>query len=261
MWGDSDPLWGVATWKGKNKGGDNPWTDEEFYELGRSDWQDFVEHWGRYGVDNTTCLEIGCGAGRLTKHMADYFGELHAIDVSEGMIEYARKRITSPRVHFHVVNGNSIPLPDRTVTAVFSTHVFQYFDTLDDATAYFREIARALVPNGTMMIHLPVFSWPHGMGNLPRQLYEVRRKLSALVANLKRWRINQGRFVPLMRGQSYPVGYFYSLFPTLGLRDIEVCTFVTKSNDSPHSFVFARKGNLIGVEKDLRAISEFSEKI
>ena len=44
-WGEVDPLYAVASWAGKQRGQSNPWTDEEFYELGRSDWADFVRHW------------------------------------------------------------------------------------------------------------------------------------------------------------------------------------------------------------------------
>src|SRR5919198_2975144 len=35
-------------------------------------------------------LEIGCGIGRMTKFLAQAFGEVHATDVSPEMIEMAR---------------------------------------------------------------------------------------------------------------------------------------------------------------------------
>ena len=40
LWGKSDPLYGVASWAGRERGGENPWTDEDFYALGE-DWLDF----------------------------------------------------------------------------------------------------------------------------------------------------------------------------------------------------------------------------
>ena len=84
-WGEKDPLWGAASCPGKERDGTDPWTDEEFYELGEADWQDFIAHWRKYGVDNRSCLEIGCGAGRITLHLAKHFQNTYAVDVSEGM--------------------------------------------------------------------------------------------------------------------------------------------------------------------------------
>lgn len=61
-WGEIDPLFGVASWQNKQRDGSNPWTDQEFYQLGDSDWKDFSRHWEMYGVSRESCLEIGCGA-------------------------------------------------------------------------------------------------------------------------------------------------------------------------------------------------------
>ena len=39
-------------------------------------------------------LELGCGIGRMTKHLASLFGEVHATDVSGEMINRAKERLT-----------------------------------------------------------------------------------------------------------------------------------------------------------------------
>jgi hypothetical protein len=72
-WGRNDPLFGVAAWPGKQKGGIAPWTDDEFYELGRRDWEIFKKEWKTYGLEEDTCLEIGCGAGRMTMPLTRSF--------------------------------------------------------------------------------------------------------------------------------------------------------------------------------------------
>jgi SAM-dependent methyltransferase len=92
-WGKLDPLYGVATIPGHAKNAANPWTDESFYEIGAIDWNLFRCKWEHYGVSPGTCVEIGCGAGRLTAHLARYFRYVHGLDVSVGMIEYARPRM------------------------------------------------------------------------------------------------------------------------------------------------------------------------
>jgi hypothetical protein len=85
-WDRRDPLFGVASWSEKNVGGAAPWTDEEFYSLGASDWRDFEEHWRKYGYTAGTFLEIGCGAGRITRQLSSAFEHDHALDVSADMI-------------------------------------------------------------------------------------------------------------------------------------------------------------------------------
>jgi 2-polyprenyl-3-methyl-5-hydroxy-6-metoxy-1,4-benzoquinol methylase len=110
QWGARDPLFGVAAWPGHERGGSKAWTDENFYELGRSDWADFIARWVSYGIDKSSCVEIGSGAGRLTRHMAMTFGHVHAVDVSEDMLDYAKKNIDAENVSFAVTNGRDLKI-------------------------------------------------------------------------------------------------------------------------------------------------------
>jgi ubiquinone/menaquinone biosynthesis C-methylase UbiE len=197
-----------------------------------SDWSDFQVRWEKYGVNKESCLEIGCGAGRITKHLAGYFNEVHALDVSEKMIEYARNHMKSPFVVFHLSKGVHIPLNDQSVYSVFSTHVFQHLDSLSVAKYYFEEIARVLKPGGTLMIHLPIYKWP-SMSWCFRPIYDVRTKILDVQAVLKRILMKSGMIKPIMRNLKYPLDFFYQEFPKLGLSDIEIAVFVTRSNNSP----------------------------
>ena len=61
-WGKTDPLFGVAAWPGKGKNDVTPWTNEEFYKLGETDWNIFYALWQSYGLNQESCFEIGCGA-------------------------------------------------------------------------------------------------------------------------------------------------------------------------------------------------------
>lgn len=242
-WGEKDPLWGVATWPGKEKGGTDPWTDEAFYHRGQFAWQNYQERWCKYGVDNRSCLEIGCGAGRLTIHLAKFFQRTYAVDVSEGMLAYARQHINKPSVHFQLVDGTSLPVATNSITAVFSTYVFQHFDSLTYATQYFREISRILTIDGSMMIHLPIFHWPPKTPKIFRALVGLRRELGDRKAQIRRWFIVRELSKPIMRNLVYPVDYFYDTLPGLGLTDLEV-TVTTIADNGAHAFIFARKNKL-----------------
>jgi len=240
-WGQIDPLWAVASWSGKNRGGASPWTDEEFYALGRADWADFLTLWNQYGLDKTSCVEIGCGAGRLTKSMALDFKDVHGIDVSQNMLDYARTRIASPNVHFHLSDGTRIPLETGSSTAAFSTHVFQHFNSSTDAIGYFQEISRVLTGGGTMMIHLPVYQWPN-MPWLFDALYNLRHNAETRLARLQRILIERRLVQPIMRSTHYRPDFLFDSLGSLGFERIQISVVRIGSNGSLHGFVLATNG-------------------
>jgi len=239
-WGREDPLFGVATCPGKNRNGPAPWTDDGFYRLGESDWKDFYLRWQRYGLETDSCVEIGCGAGRITRQLAKVFGKVHALDVSADMLAYARHNVPAGNVRFYPTSGADIPLPDGTVSAVFSCHVFQHFDSLELARHYFAEITRVLRVSGTAMIHHPVYDWP-ALPGFFGAVYQCRRRIEDLKTALNRRLINRGVFRPVMRQLTYPISWFYSELPGLGFRDIELCVFQVASSKDPHPCLLARK--------------------
>lgn len=235
-WGEEDPLFGVATWRGKSKDGESPWTEDEFYALGRSDWGDFWMHWKNYGVNTRNCLEFGCGAGRMTRQISGEFEHVLAVDVSEGMIRCARKAVR-PNVEFSIIDGTHLPIPDSSVSAVFSTHVLQHLDSAEIGYAYFREFYRVLDSGGTLMIHLPIYIFP---GNVLTKVgtpaYALVRKVGDLRAMMRR---RMG--TRTMRGTRYSLNELYTFLSSLGFKKIEFNIFPTTSNESLHPFVFATK--------------------
>lgn len=240
-WGEVDPYFGVASWPGKEAGSPQAWTNEEFFALGEQDWTDFRTKWERFGLTKGTCLEIGCGTGRLTRPMARDFEHVHAVDVSPGMLEHATEAVSGLPVTLHLSDGITLPLPDESVDAVFSTHVFQHLDTIEDALANWREVARVLRPGGTVLVHLPVHMWPGGMERL-QLAYNARRLAGDLRARRQRRRIKRDANANLlMRGQCYEWNALESSLRQLGMQDVELLVFRVSSNGGQHSCVLARK--------------------
>jgi SAM-dependent methyltransferase len=243
-WGRRDPLHGVATWPGRSRSDAQPWTDDEFYAVGALDWEDFSAQWLQYGVDRTSCLEIGCGTGRITRQLAEFFGTVHALDVSDEMIAYARPRVAGD-VTFMVTDGSSIPLPDMAVASVFSSLVFQHFEGVSDAEAYLREIHRVLKPGGSMMIQLPLYAWPDAFNGY-RLMYRVRRGLSHLRARFRRLRLRFGRARPFFRYLRYEAEWVRSIIPALGFSSVEMRTISLRTHHEWLTFVLARRTNTEG---------------
>jgi len=243
-WGRRDPLFGVASWKTKEAGGADPWTDEAFYALGASDWKDFDEHWRRYGHTNGTFLEIGCGAGRITKQLASAFQRGHALDVSKDMLSYASRNVTTGNVEWHETQGLTIPLGPNTVDAAFSCHVLQHLPSEDAGYAYFREVFRVLKPGGTLMIHLPIHSFPTAVSlkfsALCDFLYRRLRFVTAARSAYQRLRMKRGGKPP-MHGTSYDQASLYRTLRGMGYARVEFATFAVASNGFVHSFIMATK--------------------
>lgn len=240
-WGKDDPLWGVAAWPGKQKGGAAPWTDEEFAQLGASDWADCESRWRRYGVDARSCLEIGCGAGRLTAGIGRFFAETLAVDVSEGMIAYAQQHVRNPSVTFLQSNGTRLPVGDSSVSSVFSTHVFQHFDSLEYAAFCFGEVSRALRPGGSAMIHVPIYRWHPGTPRVAKAIFHIRNWAGHVSISIGRQFIKLGLRRPVMSMLYFPIDWLFETLPSYGLTDIELVAFPVRSSGLIHPFVFARK--------------------
>jgi ubiquinone/menaquinone biosynthesis C-methylase UbiE len=238
QWGQDDPLWSVVSWADKQKDGNSPWTEEEFYAVGESDFQDFIRQWQHYGVNHDSCLEIGCGAGRLTKQLASTFQQVYAVDVSEDMINRARKAVGA-NVQFSVIDGLHLPQVDGSVKAVFSALVLQHLDNIETGFSYFREFFRVLDTGGTLMVQVPVYLFPYHskrMQSLMEVLHTSIRQLGSIRADMKR---RAG--VKLMRVTPYPVELLRDFLTGIGFKSIEFRLFSLKSNGDFYSFVFATK--------------------
>ncbi len=245
-WGKLDPLYAVATAQGKAKSDSDPWSDNAFFQSGQQAWQLFRRHWQGYGLVRETCLEIGCGAGRLTKWLADDFKFVYAVDISEDMIAYAKRHIMSDNVSFLMTNCLRLPLADSSVDAVFSTHVFQHLDTVGEGITYFQEVYRVLAPGGSVMIHLPVIMWP---GGITRKIHaRIDRAKSAagrLRARLRRSAFRYGlRKRPIMRMTYHEADALCASLEKSGFANIEISLLYGAAlGHGRHTFVLARRSS------------------
>lgn len=131
------------------------WTDEEYFESGRQNvYHEILTDMGNVcrGKDPKTMkvLEIGCGSGRITRALAEVFGEVYAVDISGEMIRQAKETLKgSPNAHVFQNNGSDLKvLGDIQVDFAFSYIVFQHIPSRDVIYSYVREVGRLLVPGG-----------------------------------------------------------------------------------------------------------------
>lgn len=125
------------------------WDVESFFASGRSDVERFVVKYEL--VDRSRrMLEIGCGAGRMTRAFADYFEQVHGVDISEAMILRAQElNIDKPNAFFYANDGSLLSrFQDATFDFAFSYIVFQHIPSRAVIQSYLSEISRVLKTDG-----------------------------------------------------------------------------------------------------------------
>lgn len=134
--------------------GQEEWSDDEFFASGEETVQEDI-----LGDIATICqgnapatmrvLEIGCGAGRITRALARIFGEVHAVDVSGEMVAQARTALAGYANAFvYQNNGQDLAvLPAEPLfDFAYSTIVFQHIPSREVIENYVSEVARLLRP-------------------------------------------------------------------------------------------------------------------
>jgi cyclopropane fatty-acyl-phospholipid synthase-like methyltransferase len=129
------------------------WSDEEFFASGESTvaeevLTDLTNVCQGKDPRKMRVLEIGCGAGRVTRALAKIFGEVHAVDVSGEMVERAKKSLADfPHAFVYQNNGKDLDVvPAQPFDFAFSSIVFQHIPSRAVIESYVKEVARLLSP-------------------------------------------------------------------------------------------------------------------
>lgn len=133
--------------------GKDHWTDEEFFSSGESTFKeeiltDTINICQGRDPKQMRVIEIGCGAGRITRALSGYFGEVHGVDVSGEMVRLASKALRDrPNALVYQNNGKDLTvLPAGPYDFAFSSIVFQHIPSREVIYSYVREAHRLLRP-------------------------------------------------------------------------------------------------------------------
>ncbi len=129
------------------------WTDEDFFASGeRTVAEEILTDLGNICQGKTAedmrVLEIGCGAGRVTRALANLFGEVHGVDVSGEMVRQAKLALRDrPNAFVYQNNGKDLAVvPELEFDFAFSSIVFQHIPSREIIENYVREVSRLLRP-------------------------------------------------------------------------------------------------------------------
>ena len=133
------------------------WNDESFYEWGEIQTQMVIDQFFKaLNIDPSgwVVLEIGCGAGRMSRALASRFKFVFAYDVSDEYVRIAREKNSHLRnIVFNVNDGVSFPeVGDGSVDFAFSGWTMQHMPTQAIVIKNIAEIARVLKNAGLYKI-------------------------------------------------------------------------------------------------------------
>ncbi len=157
-----DAFFYIASWR-------KDWNEDSFFQSGEQDYQTLVapafERW-QWDPRNKAMLELGCGAGRMTRSFAQRFSRVYAFDISSEMLQRAQALVPgASNIDWFLGNGTDLSgLGDGTVNFVFSYIVLQHMPEPAFAVRYIREMLRVLSPDGVFLFQFnslrrPTMNW------------------------------------------------------------------------------------------------------
>ena len=161
--GRTDPLFGIlsdpAKWGGK-------WDADEFFASGRAHVEKLLRSLREIGAwfKNDTCLDFGCGVGRLTVPLSESFDRTIGVDVARSMIDQARRyHAASSQCEFLLNRGLDLrQFPDATFDFVHSCLVLQHIPP-EISIRYIEEFFRVCKPGGLVAFQLPSETRPESV--------------------------------------------------------------------------------------------------
>lgn len=155
----SDPMWAILSDPAK-KG--NKWEIGEFLETGVREIEQQMKYLEQnYSFkDRATALDFGCGIGRLTLPLANYFDSVFGVDISDRMIHIAdqlkenRRNTYKGQITYILNKSNSIPFQENKFDLIYSRIVLQHLNKYN-ALLYISEFMRVLKRGGFAMFQAP----------------------------------------------------------------------------------------------------------
>jgi SAM-dependent methyltransferase len=120
--------------------------------------QRILERHGLVSLSAKTCVEYGCGVGRVTTGLARRFSKVHAYDISSEHLAYAQRRARETGVDnvvFHLCSENILEDIDQ-CDFFYSRIVFQHNPPVI-ITQLIKKALRGLNPNGIAIFQVPTY--------------------------------------------------------------------------------------------------------
>jgi len=141
-----DAFFYIASWR-------QDWDENAFFQSGEEDYQRLVANVlseREFSPTGKSMLELGCGAGRMTRSFASRFQSVLAFDISSEMLSRAKAlQPDAENISWVLANGADLAgVPSNSVDFVFSYLVLQHLPKEELVQKYISEMLRVLATGG-----------------------------------------------------------------------------------------------------------------
>lgn len=194
--GKKDALWAILTYPKKKNG---KWELNEFFADGQKEIDDLMNY--LYSLDITIshqrALDFGCGVGRLTQALTQYFDEVCGVDIAPSMIEFANKyNRHESRCNYYLNNSNDLSIfSDESFDFVYSKITLQHIKPAY-CKNYISEFLRILAPSGVLVFQLPSERIQKIL--IPNRLLNIYRQLRYGTFRMEMYGMKQSEVIKLI---------------------------------------------------------------
>jgi ubiquinone/menaquinone biosynthesis C-methylase UbiE len=141
-----DAFFYIASWR-------QDWDEDAFFQSGGEDYKRLVANVlseRQFSPVGKSMLELGCGAGRMTRSFACRFQSVLALDISSEMLSRAKAlQPHAENIEWVLANGADLAaVPSNSVDFVFSYLVLQHLPKAELVQKYISEMLRVLAAGG-----------------------------------------------------------------------------------------------------------------
>ncbi len=123
---------------------------EDFSRAREHIWEEMRFLFDNFLIPGERVLDLGCGNGRFYQVMKDKNIDYIGVDISEKLIEIAKKRF--PKAKFQVADALNLPFPDNYFDKVFSIAVLHHIPSKEFRLQSLKEARRVLKPGGLLIL-------------------------------------------------------------------------------------------------------------
>ena len=152
----------IASWR-------SDWDVDSFFDSGEEDYKRLVEpilNQLSFQTAGKSMVEVGCGAGRMTRSFARRFGQVSAVDVSTEMQAQGKQCLSDfSNIQWILADGATLTgIGTASSSFVFSYLVLQHLPQCSLAYGLLREVIRVLAPGGVFLfqyngVQKPLMNW------------------------------------------------------------------------------------------------------
>jgi len=151
----TDPLWSILS-DPEKKGG--RWQLPEFFKTGEEEIAGLMSYLEslRIKIAHRKALDFGCGIGRLTQPLANFFDDVYGVDIAPTMIALANKyNHHGDKCKYYLNERDDLKLfPDGTFNLIYSNLTLQHMKK-QYCLKYIEEFLRVLLDGGLLVFQLP----------------------------------------------------------------------------------------------------------